>query len=68
MSRGPQPVCNIIALTGWRVWDPSPAPTGVAPGIGGSVLVASTTGTELEGSDFWIYDMACAYVSGYLLL
>jgi len=65
MSGGPSPVCNIIALAGWRAWDPSPVPTGVAPGVGGPVPVATTTGSVLECSDFWIYERGCADVSGY---
>lgn len=40
-------------------------PTGVAPGVGGPVPVATTTGSVLECSDFWIYERGCADVSGY---
>ena len=50
------PVCNILALEDWRAWDPSPAPTGVAPGVGGPVAVAATTGAGQVCSDFWIYE------------
>jgi hypothetical protein len=65
MSGGPSPVCNIIALAGWRAWDPAPAPTGVAPGVGGPVAVATTTGSVAACSDFWIYERGCTIVSGY---
>jgi hypothetical protein len=58
-------VCNILALEDWRAWDPSPAPTGVAPGVGGPVAVATTTGAEQACNDFWIYEKGCPYVSGY---
>jgi hypothetical protein len=50
------PVCNILALEGWRAWDPSSAPTGVAPGVGGPAVVATTTGAGQVCSDFWTYE------------
>jgi hypothetical protein len=37
-----RPVCNILALEDWRAWDPSLAPTGVTPGVGGPMAVATT--------------------------
>lgn len=62
---GGGPVCNIIALEGWRAWDPSPAPTGAAPSVGGPVAVATTTGAVQRCSDFWIYERGCPYISEY---
>jgi hypothetical protein len=58
-------VCNILALEGWRAWDPSPAPTGVAPGVGRAMAVPTTIGAGQACGDFWTYERGCPYVNGY---
>jgi hypothetical protein len=47
--------CNMIGLAGWRAWDPDPAPSAVAPGVGGGG----------NCSAFWIYERECPFIPGF---